>query len=200
MNKGLIMWCWWFELTKRMTKPYCGTFCAHSSPWHEVHRSLNICKTQPQLWQGARQRVEQSRYRTGLFVCGSYLRWSLWRCWMSLLCVPADGGLCGGFCSSWPGRVPICSRFVWQCFNRGCSLHAPRHGHRNSKHVFTAHRHRPAAVCLHNPAPQLIQSLRAHLHKQIALQTYRSVNVYFMISVVSHKPTVLHASPRGPFI
>lgn len=57
--------------------------------------------------------------------------------WMSLLYRPADGGLCGGFRSSRTGWLPVRSRFLWQRFNRGCPLHAPRHGHRNCKCSFT---------------------------------------------------------------
>lgn len=73
MNKAVIMWCWWFALTKRMTKPYCGTFCAHSSSRHKPTVLLNSCKTRPQPWQEALHRAEQSA-RTRSFVPGFYLR------------------------------------------------------------------------------------------------------------------------------
>ena len=42
------MWCWCFELTKRMTKPNCGTYRAHSSSKHKPTVLLNSCKTRPQ--------------------------------------------------------------------------------------------------------------------------------------------------------
>lgn len=58
--------------------------------------------------------------------------------------VLADGGLCGGFGSGRPGRLPVRSGFIRQCFNRGCSLHAPWHGYWNRKHVSTVHFDTPA--------------------------------------------------------
>lgn len=129
-----------------MTKPYCGTFCAHSSLRHKSSVLLNSCKTRPQPWRDVLHQSEQSD-RTRIFVPWFYLEVKLvWMCWMSLLYVLADGGLCSGFGSSWPGRMPVCSGFVRQCFNRGCSLHAPRHGHWNCKHVFTVHFDGPAVV------------------------------------------------------
>lgn len=160
---------------------------------------LNSCKTRPQPWQGALQWAEQSN-RTRTFVPGFYLRWSLN---VSVLCVHADGDLCSGYGSSWPRWLPIRSGFIWQCFNRGCSLYAPWHGHWNSKYVFTVHSDRSAVVYVFIIPTPIIQSLRAHLHKQMVLQTYCSVNVYFTISAVSHnlhKPTVLHATSQEQFI
>lgn len=74
MNKAVIMCCWWFGLTKRMTKPYCGTFCAHSSFRHKPTVLLHSCKTRPQRWQGAPHRAGQSN-KTRTFVPVFYLRW-----------------------------------------------------------------------------------------------------------------------------
>lgn len=97
---------------------------------------LNSCRTQPQAWQGTLQRPEQFS-RTRIFVpsfCTFFflhLRGSLCggsEC-LCCVCVLADGGLCGGLGSCRPGRLPVRSGFFWQCFNRGCSLHAPWHGH-----------------------------------------------------------------------
>lgn len=93
--------------------------------------------------------------------------------------VSADGGLCGGFRSSWPGRLPIRSRLIWKCCDRGCSLHAQWHGHRNCKYVFL------------NPGHQ---SSRAHSHKQFVLQTHSSWHIYFMRLVLS---LCLHGSPSA---
>lgn len=198
MNKAIIMWCWWFELTKRMTKPYCGTFCAHSSSSLKPTVLRNSCKTQPQAWQGARHQAEQPN-RTKIFVPGFYLTWSLSRiCRMPLLFVLADGGLCGGFCSSWPGRMPLRSGFIWQCFHRGCSLHASWHGHWNSKYDFTVW-----CVCTlvsNLNKTNVVQSFKAHSHKHIVLQTYCPVTVYLIILVVLHnlcKTVVLHTLLRN---
>lgn len=91
----------------------------------------------------------------------------------------ADGGLCGGFGSSWPGRLPVCSRLIWKCCDRGRSLHAQRHGHRNCKYVFLSPGH---------------QSSRAHSHKQFLLQTHSSCQIYFMRLVVS---LCLHGAPSA---
>lgn len=59
--------------------------------------------------------------------------------------------------------------------------------------LHSAHRQTCCGLCLYNPNTQLIQSLRAHLHKQIVLQTYCSVNVYFTISAVSHNFSETHS-------
>lgn len=91
----------------------------------------------------------------------------------------ADGGLCGGFGSSWPGRLPVRSRLIWKCCDRGRSLHAQRHGHRNCKYVFLSPGH---------------QSSRAHSHKRFLLQTYSSCQIYFMRLVVS---LCLHGAPSA---
>lgn len=91
----------------------------------------------------------------------------------------ADGGLCGGLGSSWPGRLPVRSRLIWKCCDRGRSLHAQRHGHRNCKYVFLSPGH---------------QSSRAHSHKRFLLQTYSSCQIYFMRLVVS---LCLHGAPSA---
>lgn len=121
-NKAIIVQCR-FKLTEGMTKPHCGTFYAHSSSdfW-------NSCKSKPQVWQGAPDRTIQ-REQGSLFL---YFPPEVKK-----LNVPvvADGGLGGGFCSSGPWRLPVCRRFIGECFHRGCCLHAPRHGHRNGTYA-----------------------------------------------------------------
>lgn len=94
-------------------------------------------------------------------------------------CVFADGGLCGRFRSSRPGRLPICSRLIWKCCNRGCSLHARWHGHRNCKYVFLIPTH---------------QSISTRSHKRFVLQTYSSWHIYFTILLVS---LCLHRAPSA---
>lgn len=190
-HKAVIMW---FKLTKRMTKPYCGTFCAHSSSRHKPTVLLNSCKTWPQPGRTIQQNKD---------LCSWILPElkPVWRRWMSLLCVLADGGLCGGFCSSWPGRLPIRSGFIRQCFNRGCSLHAPWHGHWNCKHVFTVR----FVFCVYNPnrLTKLSHISELIYINSLYLQTSHSLDVYFMISVVLlnlHKPTVFHAPTQEQFI
>lgn len=92
MDKAVIMWCWWFKLTKRMTKPYSGTFCAHSSSSFKPTVLRNSCKTQPQAWQGARHQAEQSN-RTKVFVPGLYLMGSLHNVAECLRCLPLQMGV-----------------------------------------------------------------------------------------------------------
>lgn len=135
-----------------MTKPYCGTFWAHSSFRHKPTVLLHSCKTRPQRWQGAPHRAGQSS-KTRTFVPVFYLWWrSLCEELLNVSAVRvlADGGLRGGFGSGRPGRLPVRSGFIRQRFNRGCSLHAPWHGYWNRKHVSTVHFDTPAVfyVCV----------------------------------------------------
>lgn len=95
------------------------------------------------------------------------------------VCVSADGGPCGRFCSSWPGRLPVRSRLIWKCCNRGCSLHAQWNGHRNCKNVFLI---------------QTQHSSRAHSHKGFVLQTHNSWHICLMRLVVS---LCLHRAPSA---
>lgn len=87
MNKAVIMWCWWFALTKRMTKPYYGTFCAHSSSGHKPTVLHSSCKTRPRRWHSAGQSD-----RTRIFV--SWLLPAARRGPECLCCVSLQMGVC----------------------------------------------------------------------------------------------------------
>lgn len=130
---------------------------------HKPTVLLNSCKTRPQPWQGAPRRVEQFG-STRTFVPGASpeVRPARRRS-MSPLCVLADGGLRGGLGGSWPGRLPVRSGFVWQRLNRGCSLHAQRHGYPNSEYVSLTDLLYSMSLYDPNTSTKLVQSLRAYL-------------------------------------
>lgn len=69
MNKVVIMWCWWFELTSHAVGHFVPTHLHDMKPTV----LLNSCKTPPQPWQDTLQWAEQSN-RTRTFVPGFYLR------------------------------------------------------------------------------------------------------------------------------
>lgn len=120
MAEAVTMLHSWLKAPGRMSELPFG--CAHSFSETRGHSFSQTLEKQ----------VEQSR--TALQNCSSCAVPEQ-RCWMCL-CAFADGGLCGWFRSSWPGRLPIRSRLIWKCCNRGCSLHAQWNGHRNCKCVF----------------------------------------------------------------